>query len=90
MHSIPVPVGETGRCGSCPSHLGPVGDAHETAPMCLAVLTGLMLLALGRRLTHGRARLPLGHDRRRQLARRGRAPPGLLAPSLSQLGVLRI
>lgn len=89
-HSEPVAAGDTGPCGECLAQLVPVGDPHAMAAMCLAVLTGLVLLMVGRLLARGRARSPLARDRRRNLAPGGRAPPGLLAPSLSQLGVLRV
>ena len=90
VHSSPVAAGVTCPSGECLAQLVPVGDAHAMAAMCLAVLTGLVLLVLGRLVARGRARSPLAHDRRRHLALGGRAPPGVLAPSLSQLGVLRI
>ncbi|MFC7595836.1 DUF6153 family protein [Terrabacter sp. GCM10028922] len=90
VHTSPLADDASGRCGACLSQLVAAADSHAMAAMCLAVLTGLALLLLGRLLLRGRERSPFAHDRRRDLILAGRAPPGLSAPSLSQLGVLRV
>lgn len=80
----------SGCAGACVPEVRAIDETHAMTGLCLAVLTSLLLLLLVRHAASRSMIIVRAMGAPRRVTRSGRGPPLCRAPSLSQLGVLRI